>query len=293
MKRRSKIIVFVIATIACIACFLPVISSCSKPVVAHLIVLAGQSNCEGVARSDALALKIGADRYETLANGVPNVYLTRPSSGVHISDFVPCKLGQGTSDSHFGIEIGMAEYLSEHFHDEQFFLVKKAHGGTPIDLWRNVKPWDSAYSYFVGLVDDVKKAIETLRQQGYSVVVEAFCWMQGESDADDIERAQTYLGKLSSLADDFRNEFAQYNSSVIRFVDGGISDATEVMPYYETVNNAKKEVAGKSEYNYFIDTIAMHLTKNGDSQGDLFHYDSLSMLRLGREFGKLAIGGDV
>lgn len=289
MKNHNKAKILVAIIFICIIYIYTAFSSCDAQPVAHVIVLAGQSNCEGVARSDALALKIDSERYAQFEGGFSNISLIRRSSGIHINDFVPCKLGQGTTEAHFGIEIGIAEYLSQNFANEKFYFVKKVHGGTSIDSWFGLSNMDNQSKHYAWLVDDVKTAITMLQQQGNRVVIEAFCWMQGESDADDLDRAQSYKEKLSAMVKAFRNEFSSYNSVSIRFIDGGISDTVEVMPYYQIVNNAKIAISQENDYNFYIDTIAIGLTKDGDSQGDLFHYDSLSMLKLGWEFGKFAM----
>lgn len=288
-RRLTAICIVIICLVTCALC----LASCGRKKIARVIILAGQSNCEGVSRNAELKKRIDADTYAMYEKGFDRIMLIRPSTNIHINEFIPVRLGMGTDDVSFGLELGMAEYLSEKFPNEEFYFVKHVHGGTPIDMWRGDGPlWDSQINYYSMLVDDVNTAISLLESEGKEVVIEAFCWMQGESDAPDFERVQVYRAMLSGMIEDFRSTFGSYNSQKIRFVDGGINDDDFTSPYYyKELNAEKKAYCDSDDYNFYIDTIAMGLTKNLEPaiNPDIMHYDSLSMLKLGREFAKYVL----
>ena len=59
--------------------------------------------------------------------------------------------------------------------------------------------------------------------------------------------------------------------------------------YPQAINKAKKDYSETSSLNYFIDTNALGITTRNEPEGsiDYAHYDSLSMVKLGQEFGKI------
>ena len=61
--------------------------------------------------------------------------------------------------------------------------------------------------------------------------------------------------------------------------------------YPKAINKGKKKFANESSLNYLIDTNALGITTRTEPEGsvDYAHYDSLSMVKLGQEFGKIAV----
>lgn len=292
---KCKTAVFVVLLFLTVILFLTVFSGCSQQKVAHIIVLAGQSNCEGVSSCAELKKYVSEEKYSLYTNGFDNVKIVLNTNGVTENEFVNCKLGQGTSADYFGIEIGIADYLSEKYPDEDFYFVKRAHGGTTIYPFWNAPESESADCgmYFKALLEKTDSVIDTLTQQGKKVQVEALCWMQGESDAVNAENAETYYKYLSNMATYFRQKYREYSADGIKFVDGGISDYEPAEVYYnEEINNIKSSFSNTSDSNFYIDTAALNLTCHLEPKfnPDLIHYDSYSMFILGRNFGKYAYG---
>ena len=85
------------------------------PEIADVVILAGQSNCEGHSHVTYLRKNTSESQREDYRNGFENALIRFSSNrGTHKSGgFVPVKEGMGVSTDRFGIEIGIAEALKE------------------------------------------------------------------------------------------------------------------------------------------------------------------------------------
>ena len=257
---------------------------------ARIIILAGQSNAEGISFGEYLKNGVTPEQYEKYQSGFENVYINNYSTlkGT-ASGFVPCKMGYGVTDDYFGPELGLAEKLSELYPGEKFYIVKYAWSGTALhDLWRSPSAGGMVGQLYSGLIKYVKQSINYLEQKNYKVKIEAMCWMQGESDSIALELAEEYASNLNSFISDVRTELRSYASqNGIAFVDAYISDSY-FWTYYLTINSAKQAVADLSHINTVIDTISHGLTVKNEpaEEPDLAHYDSLSEIKLGHLFAE-------
>ena len=112
--------------------------------------------------------------------------------------------------------------------------------------------------------------------------------MQGESDTTEF-KASRYYDNQVKLVEYLREDLAQYaEEGGIYFIDAGISNSPYCEPAYPEVNEAKERFSELSELNLYFSTIDLGFTINKEPPGDpdWGHYDSLSELELGREFGK-------
>lgn len=290
-KLKSILSYAVVVLIVAAVLLATILPSILKKEVVHLVVLAGQSNCEGVSLNDELQKYVSEETFNQYKTGFENIKITNKTNGVSTNGFVNCALGQGTNKSCFGIELGMADYLSKQFSNEKFYFVKRAHGGTSIFPYWHAPENDSQGMFFIALLQEVKDSIAVLEKQGKEVVVEAFCWMQGEQDATEKSNVETYGHYLSVMVAYFRDTFKKYNKGTIRFVDAGITPYELMDPYYnQEINQIKQAFSWENSQNFYIDTDAIGLTRHLEPVGnpDKIHLDSFSMLKLGREFGKLA-----
>ncbi|MBR5768202.1 MAG: hypothetical protein IKX86_05990 [Clostridia bacterium] len=273
---------------------------------ARIFVLAGQSNAVGVGHAEYLKGHFGNEKVEIWRAGFENVKLTYVSHNIRSRGFVPTKIrcaefGRDT----FGPEVGIADLLDERYPGETFYIVKCAFGG--MSLWRDwLSPsgspdlYDPDSRYFDGvlatdnrpygwcyneLVDLLKNTFAQLEAEGLEPEIKAFFWMQGESDAV-VGRVDGYIGLYDALLKDLANEFPGYFDGCV-YVDAGIS---EVWENYEKINEAKRVYAAQSGDRRFIDTIGAGLTTKNEPYGapDIAHYDSDSVIKLGRLFAEYA-----
>lgn len=266
--------------------------------IAKIIIIAGQSNMAGASYHQYLKNNISDERYAALVQGYENIQIMfnsgaidAPSHEWHTSKlkFTKVKAGQGapTDGQAFGPELGIAEYLSEQYPDEKFYIVKQALGGAYIDEFLNS---DGRADCWGILTDMMDKALEQVAAETkLEVQVAAVCWMQGESDGFTELGAEVYGLSLEELVTRIRNQYKDYAPERgIAFIDATINDDESIIAAHAGVNAAKEEFMSMSELNYLVYTNEAGLTceKEPPENPDLYHYDSESQLKLGRLFGE-------
>ncbi len=277
---------------------------------AKIIVLSGQSNAVGVGHIKYLNRNFSDAKINEYFNGYKNIKLKyyshdKKSDCFTITTTNCTELKKDT----LGPEVGIAEYLNGKFPNEEYFIVKFAMGGASLrrdflspssggyyniiefkneyngflDAFFTNKPIKSGWCYN-GLVSALNDSIEYLKENGYAPEIIGFCWMQGESDADTLEHVNNYKIYFENFISDFKNEFSQYVKKCV-FVDAGIS---EVWNCYKEMNAFKKEHADKHDDFIYVDTIENGLTTQYEpvEAPDTAHYDSGSVIKLGRLFAK-------
>ena len=257
---------------------------------ARVILIGGQSNAAGTTRDDYLKLTSTPEKYAEYEEGYDNVYINYFASGTNESrGFVKCRNKQGEKfePGFFGPELGMAEKLNELYPDETVFIIKWAWGGTNLfDQWRSPSGGTGAGPLYQSFIAFVKNSVEYLELKNYDVKIEAMCWMQGESDSIEEDKALEYGKNLANLINDVRLDLAEYASDDgIAFIDAYIADSF-FWTHYRTVNAAKQAVADSSPINVAIDTIAhgLTITEEPHENPDIAHYDSQSEIKLGHLF---------
>ncbi|NMA59192.1 MAG: sialate O-acetylesterase [Clostridiales bacterium] len=271
---------------------LPKAENENKPV--KVILLGGQSNASGVSSVAYLSQKINITRYNTLSTGYPDVLINFfNENGYNSSNgsFVPTGFNQGCTEGYFGPELGLAESLSVAYPDETIFIIKYAWGGTNLyNQWLSPSSEGDTGPLYTAFINFVHTSMSYLISQNYNAKIVAMCWMQGESDSDDVN-SQTYGTHTTNFVSDLRSEFSQYISeNGMLFIDAGISDSV-YWTNYNTINLAKSAHAKTSPLNVYIDTIKEGLSYKTEPEEtpDLAHYDSLAGLQLGNLFAEAII----
>ena len=270
---------------------------------ANIVILAGQSNMVGVGHRQFLKDHVSKEKLAEYNEGYENVKINYYSHVKRSDGFE--KTVAGGLDNYFGTigpELSMAEYFTEKYPGEEFFVVKCAFGAT--DLYNE---WCSPsskqiFSYeetkhcsIIGerktgwcyneLIFILRESIKILENDGYSPEIRGFCWMQGESDAHSMEIVDQYIWLYDNLLKDLNREFDGYFSKDCTYVDAGIS---EIWICYREMNERKKVYAESKENFHFIDTIGAGLTTTNEppEKPDIYHYDVDSVLKLGRLFAE-------
>ena len=112
--------------------------------------------------------------------------------------------------------------------------------------------------------------------------------MQGESDSTSIG-SSGYEELEDNFIKDIKNHIEATQDEIVQFVDAGISDCPNWSQYYKIINQAKKNNVLKDSSNrYYFDTVDAKLEYRYEpiSNPDINHYDSLSMIELGKLFSK-------
>jgi hypothetical protein len=277
---------------------------------ANIIVLSGQSNAVGCSYVGYLEKHIEPGRMARLREGFENVKINYFSHDIKSGGFVKTTFNCSVSDEDtFGPEVGIAEALTDTYPETEFFIVKLAFGGVTLyndfispsgdakydpTSYANQKE-DAAKALMSGetfrpgwcyneLLKIVSESIELLKQSGYEPEIKAFCWMQGESDANSEDATAAYAHNYGAFIFDFKSYFAMYLDNCV-FIDAGVSTVWE---RYVRMNDIKRKYANDHADCVFIDTIGEGLTTVNEpySQPDIGHYDAESMLMLGNLFGR-------
>ena len=262
---------------------------------AHVILLAGQSNASGSTPNNDLALHESKNyaRYQAGFSNVKILYWNDygttylPDGNSSGDQFVNVTTAQGGNVNSFGIEIGLAEYLSETYPGETFYLIKSAIGGSMLtsqhadasaSYWLNNGSTEGrAYTVFKNCV---LNGLSSLEAQGLDPEVVAFMWMQGESDAIYADNAQNYLANMNSFNTQLQNMIPdQYEpANGIAILDSAIA-TNACWTYPSQVNAAKRQFAEQNQNYYYLDTTDLVAT------ADAAHYGASDMIKLGRTFG--------
>jgi len=253
-----------------------------------VILLFGQSNMTGIAKCDLLEKRFPKD-FKTVCNGFDQFLIRYYSDGKMNQGFESVKLGQGADKTYFGPEIGIAKFLSTQKLNRKVYIIKFSHGGSSIFAHWNPPSNQIKYvgCYYEKSKEFTLDALKEIQKLGYNPVIRAICWMQGEEDSLYNEAISAYERNLQFLISDFRNDYSLFsNKRPIFFIDAGISKAWE---HQKEINLAKKNVFRLSKYNRLLSTINLKLKYNEEptiDNPDIAHFDSLSELKLGIEFGK-------
>lgn len=257
-----------------------------------VILLNGQSNATGVAHVSYLKEQSSLVDLKNYENGFPNVYINYfCDTGRNTSNgkFVNVKVGQGVNSDYFGPELGLAKNLSAESPNETFIILKYTLSGSNLHTqWRAPSSRGKTGKLYNAFINFTRVNMEYLRSKNYDAEIVAMCWMQGESDAFDIEIAKDYKDNLEDLIHDAREDLSPYvKNDSMYFIDAGISDSP-LWTHYKTVNNAKREVSTQNTKNIYLDTVSVGLSYLNEpfEAPDLAHYDSDGMLLLGELFAE-------
>jgi len=273
---------------------------------AKIIILAGQSNAVGVGHTKYLSKSFSKAEIARFYDGYEKFQIIYESHDKISNGFEKTRVNcTEVSKDTLGPEVGIAKKLSEKYPDEEFYIVKCAFGGTSlVNDWRspsngapyceeqtvtgasilsNTAPrfpgW--CYNIFVKLL---RKSIKMLENDGLSPEIIAFCWMQGEGDAEASVYTEPYIERYDLLLKDIRKAFEPYFAADCKFIDAGVSERWKE---YEKMNANKKAYAEEKGY-CFIDTVAFGLTTQNEPEEapDVAHYDCYDTVKLGELFGE-------
>ena len=257
---------------------------------ANIILLNGQSNASGCAILDYLYKNSKNKEIEKYKNGYSNVFINYFNENGNTSsngEFVKVKGGQGANLNMFGPELGIADYLAKNYPNEIFFIIKYAWSGSCLySQW--IQPNGEGGDLYDAFINFTKTSLNYLILKNYSININGMCWMQGESDSMIYELAQDYQINTLNLINNVRNDLKNFNSSKgIYFIDAGIGNG-ELLKYYQIVNNAKYDVSLLDAKNIYIDTLkdGLRCDEEPYDNPDIYHYDSLSMIKLGNLFAQ-------
>lgn len=257
----------------------------------NVYLIMGQSNATGIAANAFLEMK-DLETYQKYVNGFDQVSICYQVEERIEDNFVPVKLGQGAFDAFFGPEIGISEEISKV--DEHPYIIKATYSGSCLQSDYMDKK-GNIYHLYNRYVRFIKNELRKLKNYGNNPRLKGIFWMQGESDSYG-DLCYTYKDAFTQFIDHLQKELYDYIYGYLNIVDAYISTKS-VWPNPTMINEQKEAYSLLSEHNYCIKTngedessIDLVLrSESGEDINDQAHYDSLSMLMLGKEAGKYLI----
>ncbi len=178
-------------------CCLTAIQSPAEDI--ELFMIAGQSNAQGL-KGDAAKYPVDP----TGGDDTIRFFWVTPGFSNSGNKWTTMRAQGGAfKQGHFGLEVTFARALKSAGHNVAVFKFTRSNT-TLAKSWR--RPGKG------GMYDDMVKAYRIARgrleAEGHTVLVRAFVWVQGESDAANPAIAKTYESNLKALIGDVRTNVA-------------------------------------------------------------------------------------
>ncbi len=161
-----------------------------------------------------------------------------------------------------GLSMSCASAYLEAFPQARVGLVPAAVGGTPLSRWM---PGEDLYERALGIARDALKG----------GVLKAILWHQGETDAQDIELAQSYGQRLTEMVGTLRRAL---DATDVPFIVGGLGDFLAAHPtcvHHALVNDALQNVSADR---------CGFASATGLGEFDGIHFDAAALRTLGQRY---------
>jgi len=262
------------------------------PSKVKVIILSGQSNCEGCTRCKDLTQE-QYDEYTVEYTNSAIDYYAYSTWNCSNNKFVNVTWGQGLVRSNFGYEIGLAKQIQESDPDNFYVFIKYARGDSDIYAnWRSPSTTKPAGYLYEGFAQYVPASLKRLEDMGVDYEIAGMCWMQGERDASFSYMATPYKDNLRCFYNDMCALFdSKSEGGKLKFFDATIKDYGGTYLFHSTINTAKYDLEKEFPDSYHV----IETNKQGPDGNpgldlitlgyDWNHYDPASELKLGRAFG--------
>ena len=254
-------------------------------------LIMGQSNASGCSYHSYLESK-SPEVYAKYKNGNDKVLISYDCDNQIQSNFVPVKFGFGNTDECFGPEIGISEVLSTK--EDTSYIIKATWSGSCLRT-EYVNEDGNKQKYYKRFVPFIKKQLKQLEKEGKHPRVRGLFWMQGESDSF-CDEEEKYYDAEKLFINYLRHDLNDWIYEYFNFVDAYIYDHGICWRDPQIINAAKQKLSEEDEHFYCIKTngedesaISLKLKCESDETDDLAHYDSLSMVLLGKTAGQYLI----
>ena len=254
----------------------------------NVYLIMGQSNASGVSPFSFLESS-EPDLYQRYMQGNDKVLITYDVDGRVEKNYVPTKFGQGCNENYFGPEIGIAEVLSEK--QELSYVIKASYGGTCL-MTQYVSETGKKLELYNHYIEFIRNQLTKLESEGKSPRLRGMFWMQGESDSF-LNYKNKYDIAEQYFLDYIRHDLNDWIYEYFNFVDAYIFTRGICWVDPEIINACKERVCKNNDHCYCIKTngedesaIKLYLKCETGEEDDLAHYDSKSMLLLGKTAGE-------
>lgn len=238
-----------------------------------LFIWAGQSNALG-RQGDAASYPADVDNFDNLIRF--NWTVANGSNSGGWTTMQP-QIGYFPT-GHFGPEVTFSRKLTEVGYNPAIF--KYTQSGTSIfQHWQG--PGDGGL--YDDLVTTLNMSITALENQGHTVTVKGFIWIQGESDSNSQNAATVYQTNLTNIINDIRNNVVgNPNLPVLLGVDEQYfylvgQDQPEILNAHQDIALNDVNIKFTSMYGY-PKADATHLTPAGLINQGIDMFDSYELL---------------
>jgi hypothetical protein len=162
---------------------------------------------------------------------------------------------------HFGPEVTMARLIKSSGCDIAIF--KYSLGSTSLAGDWKAPGQNGMYDQ---MIEELKKSVALLEEQGHTISYKALVWIQGESDAQTKELADGYENRLRLLIENFRTQVAKNEALPIIL---GVDEQHPWVRAFPQVVDAQQKLAREQENILFTSMIGLekadstHLTPMG------------------------------
>ena len=257
----------------------------------NVYLIMGQSNASGVSPFSFLE-SYEPDLYQKYMQGNDKVLITFDVDGRVEKNYVPTKFGQGCNENYFGPEIGIAEVLSEK--QDMSYIIKASYGGTCL-MTQYVSEKGKKLELYNHYIEFIKQQLMKLEDEGKNPRLRGMFWMQGESDSF-LDYKNKYGVAEQYFLDYIRHDLNDWIYEYFNFVDAYIFTRGICWVDPDIINACKERVCNTNEHSYCIKTngedesaIKLYLKCETGEEDDLAHYDSRSMVLLGKTAGEYLI----
>lgn len=251
-------------------------------------LIMGQSNASGVSEQSYLQTS-HPDIYQKYNEGNDKVLISYDVDDRIENNYVPVKFGFGNNENFFGPEIGVAESFKEK--GRTSYIIKATYSGSCLQT-QYVDKKGAKYKLYKRFIKFIKNQLNILEKEGKNPRLRGVFWMQGESDSF-VEHSETYLQEEKHFLDYLRSDLNNWIYEYFNFVDAYIYTRGVCWYKPEIINDCKQQLADNNDHCYCIKTngedeqaIKLYIKAETGEGDDLAHYDSKSMLLLGKTAGE-------
>lgn len=276
------------------------------PTRIHVVLVAGQSNAEGVASgaelpTEPVNLRNPQDNIPFYYHSLPNMFLNdknRPDVAAAadavgtLTSLRPGSSGIQSPGKGVGPEITLGAQLApviEKQPGERLAIIKFAKGATALVPWWTAGGDDTAqgdgecYRIFQRVVKDGLAALRATYPNA-DVRIAAMIWVQGESDSLNQRQAEAYGDNLSRLIGDVRKTFGDGIPFVLsRLSDQQLKYAAPDSPTHAgflAVRRCQEQAAASVPATYMLDTDGPRFNVCADR----IHFSAAGQQALGAAF---------
>ena len=222
-----------------------------------LFILAGQSNAQGF-QGDAMHYPQDPDELDKTIR----FYWVTPGHSSSEGKWTTLKAQGGRFEKgHFGPEVTFARSLKMAGYNPVIFKYSRGSSSLRTD-WKG--PGDGRM--YDQMVKEFGSALALLKKKGHHVNIRGLIWIQGESDAQTLERAKAYKGRLKTLIDDLRKNVTQKPDLLVVL---GVDEQHSWVRSNPQVVQAQQALAEEDEHIVFTTMMGLekadstHLTPKG------------------------------